>query len=61
VLLSKTNFLIYSDRAHYAWLKMHDPELYGATLPSAFEQSIMETGYDVAQEYLAGFGAEPLV
>ena len=45
--LSKTDFLIYRDCAHNAWLKMHKPEVYGATPPSVFDQSIMETGNEV--------------
>jgi hypothetical protein len=45
--LSKTDFLIYRDCAHNAWLKMHKPEVYGATPPSVFDQSIMATGNDV--------------
>ena len=47
--LSKTNFLMYRDCAHNAWLKMHMPEVYAATPPSVFDQSIMDTGNEVDQ------------
>ena len=45
--LSKTNFLIYRDCAHNAWVKMHYPEIYRAKPLSAFEQNIIETGNEV--------------
>ena len=45
--LSKTDFLVYRDCAHNAWLKIHKPEVYGETPPSVFDQSIMETGNEV--------------
>ena len=47
MLLSKTNFLLYRDCPHNAWLKVHRPEVYEATPPSVFDQSIMEAGNDV--------------
>jgi hypothetical protein len=46
LLLSKTNFL-YRECPHNAWLKMHKPEVYEATPPSLFDQSIMKAGNDV--------------
>lgn len=45
--LSKTNFLIYRDCAHNAWVKMHKPEVYRAKPLSAFDQNIIETGNEV--------------
>jgi hypothetical protein len=47
MLVSKTDFLIYRNCAHNAWLKIHKPEVYGATPASAFEQNTMETGNEV--------------
>ena len=45
--LSKTDFLIYRDCAHNAWVKMHRPEIYRAKPLSAFDQNIIETGNEV--------------
>lgn len=45
--LSKTNFLIYRDCAHNAWVKMHKPEVYRAKPLSVFDQNIIETGNEV--------------
>lgn len=47
MLLSKTDFLIFCDCAHNAWLKVHKPEVYEATPPSVFEQNLMGMGNDV--------------
>ena len=44
LVLSKTNFLIYRDCAHNAWVQMHCPEIYRAKPLSAFDQNIIETG-----------------
>ena len=45
--LSKTNYLVYRDCAHNAWVKVHRPEVYHARPPSVFEQAVMDTGNDV--------------
>ena len=45
--LSKTNYLVYRDCAHNAWVKVHRPEVYHAGPLSVFEQAIIETGNDV--------------
>jgi hypothetical protein len=45
--LSKTNFLIYRDCAHNAWLKMHRPDFYEAEPLSVFDQTIIATGNEV--------------
>ena len=45
--LSKTNFLIYRDCPHNAWVKLHRPEVYRANPLSAFDQNIIETGNEV--------------
>ncbi|MGE4053280.1 MAG: DUF2779 domain-containing protein [Vicinamibacterales bacterium] len=42
--LSKTNYLIYRDCPHNAWVKIHAPAIYHATPLSAFDESIIETG-----------------
>ena len=41
--LSKTNYLVYRDCAHNAWVKAHLPEVYKAKPLSVFDQAIMET------------------
>ena len=45
--LSKTNYLVYRDCAHNAWVKAHLPEVYKAKPLSVFDQAIIETGNDV--------------
>lgn len=45
--LTKTDFLIYRDCAHNAWLKLHRPEVYFSSPPSAFDEALMETGNEV--------------
>lgn len=45
--LSKTNFLIYRDCPHNAWLKVHRPEVYRAEPLSVFDQNIIDTGNEV--------------
>lgn len=47
--LSKTNYLLYRECPHNAWLKMHRPDLHGAGALSAFEQGLIETGNEVDQ------------
>lgn len=42
--LSKTDFLIFRECAHNAWVKLHRPEVYRAHPPSEFDQSLMEAG-----------------
>jgi hypothetical protein len=45
--LSKTNYLVYRDCAHNAWVKVHKPEVYRAKPISVFDQAIIEVGNDV--------------
>ena len=45
--LSKTNYLIYRDCAHNAWIKIHRPDVYRAEPPSAFDQAIIDAGNEV--------------
>ena len=45
--LSKTNYLVYRDCAHNAWVKAHLPDVYKAKPLSVFDQAIIETGNDV--------------
>lgn len=45
--LSKTNYLVYRDCAHNAWMKVHKPEIYHDEPLSVFEQAIIEVGNDV--------------
>ena len=45
--LSKTNYLVYRDCAHNAWVKVHNPELYRAQPLPAFDHAIIENGNDL--------------
>lgn len=45
--LSKTNYLVYRDCPHNAWVKVHRPEVFHAKPLSVFDQAIIETGNDV--------------
>jgi hypothetical protein len=45
--LSKTDFLIYRDCPHNAWVKLHQPDVYRAKPLSAFDLGLLETGNEV--------------
>lgn len=45
--LSKTNFLMYRDCPHNAWVKAHRPDIYNAEPLSAFDQAIIDSGNEV--------------
>jgi hypothetical protein len=45
--LSKTNFLVWRDCRHDAWMKVHRPAIYNAVPLSDFDQSIMAGGNEV--------------
>lgn len=45
--LSKTNYLVYRDCAHNAWVKVHAPEVYHAEPLSVFERAVIDIGNDV--------------
>jgi hypothetical protein len=45
--VSKTNYLIWRECRHNAWLKGHAPEVYRAKPLSAFDQSIIKTGNEI--------------
>lgn len=45
--LSKTDFLIYRECAHNAWVKLHRPDVYHAKPLSEFDQTLLETGNEV--------------
>lgn len=45
--LSKTNFLIWRDCRHDAWMKVHRPAIYNAVPLSDFDQSIIDGGNEV--------------
>jgi len=45
--LSKTNYLIWRDCRHNAWLKVHARDIYHAKPLSAFDQAIIETGNEI--------------
>lgn len=45
--LSKTNYLLYRECRHNAWLKVHRPDVFNAVALTEFDQHIIETGNDV--------------
>jgi hypothetical protein len=45
--LSKTDYLIYRDCAHNAWVKRYRPEIYHAAPMSAFDLALLEIGNEV--------------
>lgn len=45
--LSKTNYLVYRECPHNAWVKAHKPEVYKAVPLSVFDKAIIEVGNDV--------------
>ena len=47
MLLTKTDFMIWRDCAHNAWIKLHRPHIYHAKPLSTFDQGIIETGNEV--------------
>ena len=45
--LTKTDYLIYRNCPHNAWVKLHRPHIYRAQPPSAFDLSLLEIGNEV--------------
>ena len=45
--LTKTDFLIYQNCPHNAWVKIHEPDIFHSKPLSVFDQLIIETGNDV--------------
>lgn len=45
--LTKTDYLIWRDCPHNAWLKVHRKEIYRAKPLSAFDQGLLDTGNEV--------------
>lgn len=45
--LNKTDFLIYRECAHNAWVKVHRPEIYRAKPTSVFDQNVIDTGNEI--------------
>lgn len=45
--LSKTDFLIFRECAHNAWVKLHRPDVYRAVPMSEFDLSLLEAGNEV--------------
>ncbi len=45
--ISKSDYLIWRDCRHNAWVKVHRPEIYGAKPLSAFDQTIIQAGNEV--------------
>lgn len=55
--LSKTNFMVWRDCRHDAWMKVHRPAIYNAVPLSDFDQSIIDGGNEVdmlAREVFVG-------
>jgi hypothetical protein len=47
VKLTKTDYLIYSDCAKNAWVKIHKGDVYRSKPPSQFDLTIIETGNEI--------------
>ncbi len=45
--LSKTNFLVWRECAHNAWVKIHKPDIYFAKPLSVFDQNIIDEGNEI--------------
>lgn len=45
--LTKTDFLIYRECAHNAWVKVHRPDVYRAQPSSEFDLALLESGNEV--------------
>ena len=45
--LSKTNYLIWRDCPHNAWIKQNQPDIFNLSPPTAFEQGLFDTGNEV--------------
>lgn len=55
--VTKTDFLIFQDCPHNAWVKIHQPDIFQSKPLSVFDQLIIETGNDVdelARELFTG-------
>ncbi len=49
-LISKTDYLVWKDCPHNAWMKKWKPEIYNALPPSEFDQHLIDTGSMVEEE-----------
>jgi hypothetical protein len=45
--ISKTDYLFWRECPKNAWLRLHKPEVYNATRPTEFEQSLIDSGIEV--------------
>jgi hypothetical protein len=45
--ISKTDYMFWRECPKNAWLRLHKPEVYNATRPTEFEQSLIDTGIEV--------------
>jgi Domain of unknown function(DUF2779) len=47
--ISKTDFILWQECPKNAWLKVHKPEVYYASEPTEFEQSLIDSGIEVEE------------
>ena len=45
--ISKTDYMLWRECPKNAWIRLHKPEIYYATRPTEFEQSLIDTGIEV--------------
>jgi hypothetical protein len=46
--ISKADYMLWRECAKNAWLKLHRPDIYYAAELTEFEQSLIDTGMEVA-------------
>ncbi len=60
-LISKTDYLVWRDCPHNAWMKKWKPDIYYALPPSEFDQNLIATGNQVEEKAREFFGDGTLI
>ena len=60
-LISKTDYLVWRDCPHNAWVKKWKPDIYYASPLSEFDQHLISTGNQVEEKAREYFGSGVLI
>jgi len=47
--ISKTDYILWRECPKNAWLKVHKPDVYYASEPTEFDQSLIDSGNEVEE------------
>ena len=60
-LLSKTDYMVWKECPHNAWMKKWEPDIYYALPPSEFDKSLITAGNQVEEKAREFFGEGILI